>query len=293
MKKICLLFTAILLLCVMTSCEVNTADSPDVGDTGSVQSGTNETSGVGSVHTTNDITEPPSVDTTVQTENHLDGTQNEANFNEAENAIGGGDYPCKIHHTNYHGIPSTIVERIGGSDVYYNLCSEYNAENKSCPLPSIKYIIDEFDITLDEFAEAVRLVYCPYYDLDVLFNGTLEDADELFSNQDWIIFTCSSLSTCYRNLFDEIENKYPDETKEITEGMRHLSIPELVKLLDIKREDLEEMIKKSSDDGSKETYNYNLDMLYGSDGEIIFEKPDDVSTYELDEMFCRTGRHAE
>ena len=53
------------------------------------------------------------------------------------------------------------------------------------------------------------------------------------------------------------------------------------------------MIKKSSDDGNRVTYNYNLDMLYGPDGEIIFEKPDDVSSYELDEMFCRIGRYAE
>ena len=37
----------------------------------------------------------------------------------------------------------------------------------------------------------------------------------------------------------------------------------------------------------------NLDMLYDEDGEIIFENTGDMSSNELNEMFCRVGRYAE
>ena len=288
-KRYLLAFTLVLLLCIMTSCAVNKSKAPDINDTEVTLDNTSETLAVES----EEITVQQNTDTAVQTEKTPVENQDELVSNETENAIGGGDYPCTVHHTKYHSIPSTIIELIGGEEVYYNLCAEYNAENMSCPLPSIKYIIDEFDITVDEFAETVRLIYSPYYDLDVLFNGTLEDADELFTDQEWIIFTCSSLCTCYMDLYGEIEDEYPAAVDAIDGGIRSLSIPEVVKLLDITREDFEEMIKESSDNGNKQTYNYNLDMLYGPDGTIIFEKPDGVSSFELEEMFCRTGRHAE
>jgi hypothetical protein len=227
-------------------------------------------------------------------DNDFDFIENpdDTDVEENSSAIGGGDYSCNIHHTYYHSIPSGITELVGGREAMREKFANYNTDNMSCPKVSLKQIIDVCGITRDEFAETVRLVTNPVYDIDILFNSTLQEADEFYSNIEWLL-SLDSLANCYRNLYSEIEAKYPDAVKEIDGSIRLLSIPELVKLLDIKREDLEEMIKKSSDDGTKETYNYNLDMLYGSDGEIIFEKPDDVSTYELDEMFCRTGRHAE
>ncbi len=227
-------------------------------------------------------------------DNDFDFIENPDDTDVEENtpAIGGGDYPCKIHDTNYHMLPSELTAFVGGMEVIEAKFNKDTVGEMSCPMLSIKQVIDGFDISVDEFAETIRLVSYPIYDIDILFNGTLAEADEFYTNIDWVL-SRGSLSTCYMDLYSEIEAKYPDGVKEIDGGIRLLSIPEVVKLLDIKREDLEEMIKKASDDGSKVTYNYNLDMLYGSDGEIIFEKPDDVSTYELDEMFCRVGRHAE
>lgn len=293
MKKTNLLvFITILLLCVMTSCAANTPVSSGISNTGTTQSGTNEISAVDSLYATDVITEQSSADVVVLTENTPVETQDESNHDETEKAVGGGDYPCKIHDTNYHMLPSELTAFVGGMEVIEEKFNKDTVGEMSCPMLSIKQVIDEFDISVDEFAETIRLVASPIYDIDILFNGTLAEADEFYTDIDWVL-SRSSLSTCYMNLYSEIEDGYPDGVKEIDGGIRLLSIPEVVKLLDIKREDLEEMIKKSSDDGAKQTYNYNLDMLYSPDGEIIFEKPDDVSSYELDEMFCRVGRHAE
>ena len=293
MKKIYFwVFVVVLLSCIMTSCAVNEYASPDITDTEITQNNTDEELRVDTEENTDKNTVELDSASDVQTENTPIETLNEYTSNDTVNALGGGGYPCKIHDTHYHGIPATIVDLIGGTEILHEKFDEYDKDNMSCPLPSIKQVIDEFDITSDEFAEAVRLTYAPYFDLEVLFNGTVEEADKFYENQDWIIFTCHSLTICYMDLVSEIGYRYPDEVKAI-DDFRGLSIPELVKLLDIKREDLEEMIKKSSDDGNRVTYNYNLDMLYGPDGEIIFEKPDDVSSYELDEMFCRASRHVE
>ena len=86
--------------------------------------------------------------------------------------------------------------------------------------------------------------------------------------------------------------------EELAEGkdIHTLSIPEAVKLLEIDREDLEKMIEESlryPTDKEIWLYHYNLDMLYGEDGEIIFENTGDMSSNELNEMFCRVGRYAE
>ncbi len=292
MKKTYLLVSiTILILCVMTSCAANTPVPTDIGDAEITQSGTNEMFGVDSEYVTDDIAEPPSSDTTVHTEKVPEEIQDDLTSNEMGNTIGGGGYPCTIHDTNYHMLPSELTTFVGGMEVIEDKFNKDTVGEMSCPMLSIKQVIDEFDISVDEFAETVRLVSYPFYDIDILFNGTLAEADEFYTNIDWVL-SRSSLSTCYMDLYGEIGYRYPDEVKEI-DNYRSYSIPELVKLLDIKREDLEEMIKKSSDDGTKVTYDYNLDMLYSPDGEIIFEKPDDVSSYELDEMFCRSGRHAE
>ena len=133
------------------------------------------------------------------------------------------------------------------------------------------------------------MVYYAGFDLEVLFDGTAEDAEEYYT-ADVLSFAGGIKIESFMRLVDMLE--------ELAEGkdIHTLSIPEVVKLLEIDREDLEKMIEESlryPTDKEIWLYYYNLDMLYGEDGEIIFQNTDGMSSNELNEMFCRVGRYAE
>lgn len=238
------------------------------------------------------------VATTVSSTNETTGmVEDSTDTGEIKNywGFGGGDYPCNVHHTVYHMIPSEIIELVGGNEAIEEWITNNTSgdtTDSECPMLSIKQVIDAFDITEDEFAEACNLVFYPYYDLDVLFNGSIEEADMLYRDMEWVDAQ-GTLMESYLNLRDAIEVEYSSTIKTKAVDIYANSIPNLVKILEINREALEKIVKEISDHGNKAVYEFNLDMLYGVDGEIVFETSDDISKFELDEKFCRIGRYAE
>ncbi len=197
------------------------------------------------------------------------------------------DYSCSIHNWSYHILPPVLIEYIGGREALEGKFDLNTPVEGSCQLLSIKQVIDAFNISVDEFAEICPLVCYNSYYLEVLFNGTLEDADTFYNRDSTYSYYGSndSLNSMWK-LYDLIEENCGKGNTEI----KHLSIPEIVILLEIDRDGLEKMIEQSTKHAS---YDYNLDMLYGTAGEIIFQKTDDISSNELNEMFCRVGRYAE
>ena len=194
---------------------------------------------------------------------------------------------CSVHNWSYHILPPVLVEYIGGRDALEAKFDLNNPIDGPCQLLSIKQVIDAFDISVDEFAEICPLVCYNSYYVEVLFNGTLEDADAFYDRDStYSNYGSNDCLNSFWKLYDLIEESCVNENTDI----HTLSIPEVVILLEIDREDLEKIIEESTKHAS---YDYNLDMLYGEDGEIIFENTGDMSSNELNEMFCRVGRYAE
>ncbi len=199
------------------------------------------------------------------------------------------NYSCGTHSWMYHVLPPELIEYVGGREALeakFDLTTavEVSSEGeKQCSMLNIKDVIDAFGISKDEFAEVCPMVYYSGFDLEVLFDGTAEDAEEYYTD-DVLAFSFGVKIESFLNIADMME--------ELAEGkdIQSLSIPEVVKLLEISRDDLERMIEESIRYSS---YDYNLDMLYGEDGEIIFENTEGMSSNELNEMFCRVGRYAE
>ncbi len=291
-KNIILLF--VVLIFILSSCVTN-----DVSDLDRVQSesGQSQTETIG---------------LSIQNE--------ESESGDIQLAIGGGDSLCTVHHEDYHTIPMELIEYIGKTRYYDWVSSESEVsefyENTECKLGNIKTVIDEFDISKDEFAEVVGPLFRFAYNLDLLFGGTLEEIDSYYKNiEELQKFDIKELHLS--NIYDSIYFNYSDEIVRlgIDERFHSRSIPEIIEKLKVERSVFEGYVEKATKEfldqlGVVYTFDYNIDMIYGPDtiqsGTITLEPQtnilsvnhdddptNDISTNELNEMFCRIGRYAE
>ena len=296
-------------------------EPPENIPSGDVVSNSAEETGVKTKTDESEINNEP-VDTGENT-SEIIVSPNEEETSTSAPAIGGTSY-CEVHYSAYHMIPGWIIDHIG-KDRYEEWIenlefSDLTLWNSECTRPvNIKTVISEFNITEDEFAK-----YCNYpsdsvYNLNLLYNGTEEEIDEYYRDLEYF-----EHEPYRRAHYDNIrETIWFDYEKEIAElGLNQslynvftLSIPEVIYKLDIDLHEFERILKEAEEkciktNGVCYTYNYNIEMVYGTDtiqtGTITIEPQtsilsinedddptNDISTNELNEMFCRVGRYAE
>lgn len=212
----------------------------------------------------------------------------------------GGTPRCRVHHKMYHSIYGGLIEYVG-AEKYSEWVSTLKIDetkinsDTECPNPkNIKLFIDEFKISKEEFAENCNLVLNPEYDLNVLYSKTPKEVDEYY--RDISQFKTNRLrSVHYQYLKDEIIERYKEDTEKLGLGIGKLnmmSVPDLVIELNIGRSELEGMIENAEKIctdlfGICYTYEYDFDTLY------VNTTSGDISSNELNEMFCRVGRYAE
>lgn len=241
----------------------------------------------------------------------IEDTENTDN-NTDKPAIGGSSY-CEVHYPTYHMIGSGIIEYIGKErfEEWYKSIAESGEIPElpeGCNRPiNIKMIIDHFDIPMDDFAESCYFPSDSAYNLNLLYNGTLEEIDEYFRDLEQFRYIPDKMGH-YDQAYDIIWFNYKDKIAELDldaekNSIFMFSIPEVVIMLDIERSELEKIFKDAEQKcieyyGYCYTFDYDLDIIYGEDGNIAEKNYDDdptndISSNELNEMFYRVGRYAE
>lgn len=218
----------------------------------------------------------------------------------------GGTALCKVHEEIYHMVPDFLAELRDANEMFEWANSLKIDESKvksttECPYEyNIKLLIDKFGITKEEFIEAYPFTSAGAVDVDLLYNGTAEEIDGYYRNFGYFSIESKRVGH-YDYLFGEIFTAYYDEIYDMSKNkdmLEYIPVPELVVMLDIDRDELIKYIdlatqKSMETHGECYTFDYDLDMLYGADGEIILEIDADMSDKVINEMFCRVGRYAE
>ena len=202
------------------------------------------------------------------TENNSIQTESDTSVPSAETADGThttGEYrSCELHHQDYHIIPGALIDHIGeerfyewteldGADQTIEGC-EGNKTVYNC----IKY----FNIGRDELEEIYSEAWnTTVWDIDALCSEDVSVSDEFYRNSEYIDSVHEKRSGLHL-LKHKISETYYSEWTAIhgnfVPGPKH-SVKYLVELLDISREEMEDLTKAWS---SATTYSYNVDVLY-------------------------------
>jgi len=219
-----------------------------------------------------------------------DGYEGEIN---GSDGIGGSRVGCPEHgHSDYHSIEGSLISLVGNDAM-----RKWIDDNKVVGIDglctthcNIKNFIDDFNISREDFDEAVDLTAAPY-NIDLLYTKDAEYIDEYYKNKTFIRIK-EGRRYLYSELCDAVRDHIQDKQPEID----HLTlwphgVPELVSAYGIERNILESLIAEVSKDA--ETFNYDLDMLYNEDGTIkelpVYDADDTERSRrgKLNEEFCR------
>lgn len=215
---------------------------------------------------------------------------------------------CKYHHRDYHLIPYHLIKHVGveksnewAKEARKSIKESAEEGECICPELNIKSYIDYFKISSDDFIAYGDMVYYATHDIDVLFGGTPEDADQYYVYSDALIdktITSQHFEFIEKHFkyeyYSELSDMviYDDETGV---GI-YPSIPTLVQSFKIDRSAFEVILSECTDRnvsvyGRSFNFNYDLDMIYNEDGSFKeLPKFDGMSEYQcemkLNRIFC-------
>ena len=209
----------------------------------------------------------------------------------------------------YHYVPASLAEYVGidkFTEWYKTKLAETDVRGGDFSSKvTVKAFVDDFGLTEEEFTENTFFDERAYLNVPLLFDGSAEENEEYYS--DLAARTSDETKVKnYRDLNTFIISKYSGaenaaEAQSLGVGWGQLteaSIPELVRLFGLTREQLEEAIESSliggygrayDLDGISETFDYDLDVCFGNiELEALIGT---VSTRErqdyFDALFCR------
>ena len=207
--------------------------------------------------------------------------------------IGGTYNGCPEHgYSEYHSIEGSLISFVG-KDAFRKWLDDNRVigiDGFCSTHYNIKNLIDDFNISREDFDEVVDLTSSPY-NIDLLYTKDAEYIDEYYKNKTFIRIK-EGRGYFYSELCDAVRDHIMDEQPEIDHlALWPQGVPELVSAYSIERTVLESLIAKVSKDA--ETFNYDLDMLYNEDGtikELPVYNADDTERSrrgKLNEAFCR------
>ncbi len=220
--------------------------------------------------------------------------------NETDSPVGGVPLLCPVHSDFYHKLPEFLYN--SDDKELDDRISEWFEENKrekndeivdGCIYPkyTIKKFIDYFGFTRDEVREALTKEYYSWHDVDLLFDGSMEEIDAYYRDID---ARCRSIDR--QELLIKIRRQYLYQN-DIKENGNYwcdrISMAEFVRAYDIDRESFEtfltEYLKEEIIPSFPNKYfTYDLDTIFGENAIDPYAEVNGrrLDRYELDSIFC-------
>ncbi|MBE6552082.1 MAG: hypothetical protein E7665_08100 [Ruminococcaceae bacterium] len=213
-------------------------------------------------------------------------------------------YMHNFHNISYDFLWELIDEdwqTSGVVDEFLSHCEELNKQNATdeCPIPhtTIYEFIHYYNIPREVFEEAYfsdRHYYTVYYNVDLLYNGTLEEVEKYYRNNEYIYslawqrHTESSIKDfLFRSIRDamanssewknevELENASSAERTKIRElmtskaGRNYLiayTLPEIIQILNIPKDHLQTLLQRAADANENKWFlnTFDFDAVYAS-----------------------------
>lgn len=215
---------------------------------------------------------------------------------------------CVYHHRDYHLIPYHLVKHVGVDESNAwakeaKKTSDPSAPETVCRCPdfNIKSFIDHFNVKREDFVTYGDLVYYPTYDLDLLYGGTPEEIDEYYVFSDALLDRTVA-SQHFQFIETHFKYEYYSELVDMViydEKMGtgiYPSIPTIVQKLEIDRGAFEKILEECTERnesvyGKSLSFDYDIDMIYNSDGSFkALPETDGLTPFlremKLNRMFC-------
>ena len=218
------------------------------------------------------------------------------------------DVECTYHHRDFHMVPLHLVEYIGidkasewAKKASESLNTSAGEDTCRCPDFNIKSYIEAFDISPEEFVTYGDMVYYGTFDVDVIYGMSEEELSDYYVFSDALLDKTIA-SQHLQFIESHFKYEYYSEMLEmvvfdekLTSGI-YPSIPTIVQKLEIDRDSFEKILddctaRNESVYGRSCNFEYNIDMIYNSDGTFkalpAFEGMSEfLSEMKLNRIFC-------
>lgn len=277
-KQIFTVIASVLLCSLLLTSLLSCADSSVEADS----SADNQTSAV--THDTSAESEQTTETAAPESSNRADGPI-------------GGSAMCEVHdHTQYHFVPTDLIEFIG-KDEFREWDKLVSAAESSdgCPFPdyNIYNLVHHFSIPRNVLSDAYYGIGGCYYtnvwDIETIYNGTFEEYDAFNRDTERMIATVQSRENV-RRAKQSIKRDYADtwgEKFDFDGIYAMLSVHEIALAFDISEDALRNYFPIDQEKlAAGYSYDYDFSAIYDENGNI---RPlnASLSGMQRDALFCR------